>query len=200
LGGRGYSLLGFYIHDVRVKDAQGKVRNGVYCPVMFENMADPIITGREELIVPKLYSDIAIDEGKGHSSVKIGWGGHTYAEFSWQRLAECREESAPTAEEQESEGSLVHRYMPSHEIGKAICTQDVLLKKDSGLNSSIRSQRVSVPTDIELKVEDLGAEFLPTLHHVVSRLAELPVFEVLGGSVTEYHGVTNFPELEVLSV
>lgn len=40
---------------------------------------------------------------------------------------------------------------------------------------------------------------LPTLHHIVSRLAELPIFEILGGSMVESLGVTDFSEVEVLN-
>jgi acetoacetate decarboxylase len=197
LGGGGYDLLGFYIHGVCVKDSNGKVRKGVYCPLMLENLTDPIITGREELGVPKLYSDIDIVEHGSDISVQIGWRGSTYAEFSWKNLRRKGREDAVNTEEHASEGLLVHKYMPSHKISEPICENDVLLNK-SGTTSSILSQRVSVPADTGIKIEDLGVEHLPTLHHIVSRLAELPVLEVLGGSVTEYQGVTDFSEVEIL--
>ncbi|KAK4069053.1 hypothetical protein Trihar35433_5632 [Trichoderma harzianum] len=85
-GGSGYNLLGFYIHDVRVEDQKGLQRKGTYCPVMLENLTDPIITGREELGVLKLYSDVDIEESDNTCSVKISWRGNVYEQLSWQQL------------------------------------------------------------------------------------------------------------------
>ena len=64
LGGGGYNLLGAYIHDVVYKAVDGREYCGNYLPVMFEDLADPILTGREELGFPKVFSDtdITIDE------------------------------------------------------------------------------------------------------------------------------------------
>lgn len=199
LGGGGYDLLCFYIHGVCVMDSDGKMRKGIYCPLMLENLTDPIITGREELGVPKLYSDIDMEESGADCSVKIGWRGSTFAEFSWSNLTGNEKENTLTPEVQDSEGLLLHKYMPSHEIGKSICENNILLLNKAEKTSLIRSQRVSLLTETTFKIEDLGVKSLPTLHHIVSRLAEFPVFEILGGFVTESQGVTDFSEVEVLN-
>lgn len=128
LGGGGYDLLAFYIHEVRVTDSNGKMRRGIYCPLMLENLTDPIITGREELGIPKLYSDINIEESATHCSVKIGWRGNTFANFSWKNLTKIEKGHTLTPPEApDSEGLLLHKYMPSHQIGKSICENDILL-------------------------------------------------------------------------
>lgn len=200
LGGGGYDLLAFYIHEVRVTDSNGKMRRGIYCPLMLENLTDPIITGREELGIPKLYSDINIEESATHCSVKIGWRGNTFANFSWKNLTKIEKGHTLTPPEApDSEGLLFHKYMPSHQIGKSICENDILLPDKGEKTSSIQSQRVSLPIETEFKIEDLGVKILPTLHHIVSRLAELPIFEILGGSMVESLGVTDFSEVEVLN-
>jgi hypothetical protein len=197
LGGGGYDLVGFYIHGVSVQDSKGNVRRGVYCPLMLENLTDPIITGREELGIPKLYSDITIEGNEEDCSVKVGWRGSVYAEFSWKHPERSEKGDISYTDDQQSEGLLVHKYMPSHEVGKSNCENDVLLN-NSGMTSSVRSQRVSTPAGTSLKIKDLGVERLPTLHHIASRLAELPVFEILNGSVTEYQGMADFSAVEIL--
>ncbi len=45
LGGRGYDVFAFYIHGVSYKLGDGQVLKGTYCPVMFGNLADSILTG-----------------------------------------------------------------------------------------------------------------------------------------------------------
>ena len=60
LDGRGYRHYGFYIHDVVCK--------GKHLVVLFENRADPIISGREELGYAKLFCDLddKLDIPKGN--------------------------------------------------------------------------------------------------------------------------------------
>ena len=45
LGGHGYNLFALYIHGVLYKLADGQTVKGTYCPIMFENETDPILTG-----------------------------------------------------------------------------------------------------------------------------------------------------------
>jgi hypothetical protein len=50
LAGRGYDLYTLYIHGVQYRRPEdGQIFRGPFLPVLFENMADPIISGREEL-------------------------------------------------------------------------------------------------------------------------------------------------------
>ncbi|KAK0756561.1 hypothetical protein N5P37_010714, partial [Trichoderma harzianum] len=182
----GYNLLGFYIHDVCVEHQKGVQRKGTNCPVMLENLTDPIITGREELGISKLYSEIDIEESDNTCSVKISWRGNAYMQLSWQQLTPKVRESLT---EHESEGSIV---------GRASCESDVLLANDTRA-SHIDARRETLPHNATFKFQDYGAESLPTLHHIVSRLAELPVFEVVGGTITEFQGVTDFSRIEILN-
>lgn len=200
LGGGGYDLVGFYIHDVRVEDRNGRVRHGIYCPLMLENLTDPILTGREELGVPKLFSEISIEEDVDRCSVKISWRGNKYMDLSWKGLApkEREHDKSAVTPIQKSEGLLVHRYMPSHEVGKSSYENDLLLG-DKAHVPSILSHRVSSPSDVTFNIEDLGSKHLPTLHHIISRLAELPMFGIVSGSVIKTEGVTDFSHIEVLN-
>ncbi|KAM6482937.1 hypothetical protein HDV62DRAFT_359765 [Trichoderma sp. SZMC 28011] len=57
---------------------------------MLENLTDPIITGREELGVPKLYSDVDIEENDNTCSVKISWRGKVYEQLSWMATIDTK--------------------------------------------------------------------------------------------------------------
>lgn len=61
LGGSGYSHFGLYIHGVQYKKQDGTAVDGTYIPVLFENLADPIVTGRDDLGMPKIYCEIDIE-------------------------------------------------------------------------------------------------------------------------------------------
>lgn len=112
LGGGGYRLLGLWIHGVRYyattqkkqeeeEDGGAPAVHGSLLVVLFESLADPIITGREELGMPKLFCDIDIDvsesaaaEGKkdGVSArIACSWRGQTFLRMSMDGLAEEEE-------------------------------------------------------------------------------------------------------------
>lgn len=62
LGGRGYTFFGLYIHDIIYTKPSEKADmiqlKGDFMPILFENQADPIITGREELDFSKVYATL----------------------------------------------------------------------------------------------------------------------------------------------
>ncbi|CAM1509681.1 Fc.00g000160.m01.CDS01 [Cosmosporella sp. VM-42] len=59
LSGGGYNLLLFQIHGIQHKsESQGLARQGSYVALVLEDHTDPIISEREDLGWPKLYSDI----------------------------------------------------------------------------------------------------------------------------------------------
>lgn len=215
LGGGSYDLLGFYIHDVEYTARSGETLHGSYCPVMFENLTDPILSGREELGYPKLYSDISItarNDGDGDSSsveARIAWRGTDWARFRWQGLRDHAHQQPNSAEASENgshqnddgeanknnhrqEGILVHKCIPSSdkaERGKrrADAEYDVFIPASDTVET--RTKRIRQAEHAEFKFEDIGFKKLPTLHHIVSRLAEIPVFEIVEASIVEADGV-----------
>ncbi|KAJ8058947.1 hypothetical protein OCU04_011932 [Sclerotinia nivalis] len=90
LGGRGYSMLGLYVHDVVHKNpSTGAELKGDLLPVLFGNMADPIITGREELGVSKVFA--TLDEKSNSDSsfvLSSGWEGTEFCRLTLNDLKE----------------------------------------------------------------------------------------------------------------
>lgn len=200
VGGDGFKRLAFYIHGVQVRDSNGQARHGSYCPIMLENSANSSLSRREEPYLPILFSDIDVNYSETGCSARISWGGNVYARFSWKGTSVAMEEcnSAPVKVPEHSEGVFVHRYLPSLETGRSANENDVLLSQ-SDVPSSVRLNFEQSSNGTIFKIEDLGMDKLPTLHHIVSRLAELPVFEVLGGTTTMYSGIRDFSAAEVLA-
>jgi hypothetical protein len=224
LGGGSYDLLAFYIHDVEYTTRTGETLHGSYCPVMFENLTDPILSGREELGYPKLYSDISITErnkgdGDGHSSnvveARIAWRGAEWATLRWQGLRDSippKPASAKTGESGSSpatngavprakmndtpheEGMIVHKCIPASDGAdrakhRADAEYDVFIPALE--SEGTRTRRVRKAEHGEFKFQDLGFQKLPTLHHIVSRLAEIPVFGVVEASIVHADGVSD---------
>jgi acetoacetate decarboxylase len=194
LGGGGYDIATLYIHGVCYKSIDGSVRRGSYCPIMIENLADPISTGREELGIPKVFSDIHIKHDSSSCHIDISWREANWAFLEMSKLEPSSDVPDPTANH--DEGILVHKYIPSAEPGEADADYDILHPVSH--SSKVVSSRCTDVDSVRFGFHDLGPAKLPTLHPVASRLAELPILEVVRGSRFEYDGVPDFSGQERL--
>lgn len=194
LSGGGYRDFGLYIHGVQYKKENGEVLKGTYVPVLFENLADSIIAGREELGMPKLYTSIDIHERKSSYRLRTSWQGAVWGHFELEDL-EDRDPAADTGMigGEDNDGLLVHRYIP--QVGKdrkgepeaeySIFVPHVHETKVTRLR---RAQKAKIDID------GLGWDALPTLHHVVSRLSEIPIDEIIDAKITEGRGVPDMSD------
>lgn len=190
----GYSHLGLYIHGIQYKKSNGEVLKGTYMPILFESLTDPIVSGREELGMPKLYSAIDIAKVGKSYNLTIGWQGETWGRFNWTNL----EDQDPNTDKgviggEADAGILVHRYIPAvgrEHKGVAEAEYPVFVPhaEDSKIIPS-KVHRVRTTKDVSFEMDGLDWWRLPTLHHIVGRLAEIPVYEVVGAKVVEGEGV-----------
>lgn len=192
LGGSGYRHLGLYIHGVQYTKKSGDVLNGTFMPLLFESLADPIVSGREELGMPKLYC--ALDVFKRSNQYRLGasWQGATFGSFTWEGLEEVDPgEDKGTIGGSDDDGILVYRYIPSvGNRGRADIEHAVFVphaEESKVVPSKVKS--VKKATKATIKLDGLDWEALPTLHHVAGRLAEIPIYDVVGAKVVEGEGV-----------
>ncbi|KAJ5095064.1 hypothetical protein N7532_007355 [Penicillium argentinense] len=194
LGGGGYRHIGLYIHGVQYTKQNGELLKGTYMPILFESLADPIVSGREELGMPKLYTAIDIHERTSSFRLQTSWQGAVWGHFELEDL----EDQDPGADKgtiggEDDDGILVYRYMPK--VGRD-CKGDpaeeypvfVPHAQESKVVPS-KVTRVRRTKNAKVNIDGLGWDALPTLHHVVSRLAEIPIDEVIDAKITEGRGV-----------
>ncbi|EPS29292.1 hypothetical protein PDE_04241 [Penicillium oxalicum 114-2] len=194
LGGGGYRHIGLYIHGVQYKKENGEVVRGTYMPVLFENLADPIISGREELGMPKLYSAIDVFERHNSYRSQTSWQGAVWGHFELEDLEDDHQSAAKgTIGGEDDEGILVHRYIPKvgrDQKGTAEAEYPVFVPhaQESKVVSSTIT-RVRRTKNAKIEINALGWDALPTINHVVTRLEEIPVDEILEAKITEGTGV-----------
>lgn len=192
LGGSGYSHLGLYIHGVQYTKPDGSVINGTYMPILFESLTDPIVSGREELGMPKLYTAIEIFRRAESYHIKTGWQGANWGNFSLRGLKQVDPKAEQgTISGEPDDGVIVHRYIPAtgkDNKGKSEADYAcfVPFAEDTPAPSA---QRVWKADKAVFDIDGMDWDCLPTLHHIISRLADIPVYEVLGGKVVEGVGV-----------
>lgn len=183
LGGRSYNILSVSFDAVCV-GATETVRGRLQA-VVWEDSPDAIVSGREELGIPKLYAEIpaaTVSEADGTRSVRgsAGWGDHTFVEIEASGLVE-----APAAEPAEVLPNLQYKYVPrTGEWGEADVAYPVMTPAE------VPNRRTLLDLRGEGRVSFLPAEWsrLPTLCHIVDALAALEVVSYQGAGMSETIG------------
>jgi hypothetical protein len=206
LGGRGYSHFGLYIHGVECTKSDGEKVTGTYLPVLFENLADPILSGREELGFPKLFCDLDVQQDANGSKLTAGWMGSNFCSMLLSDL------SAPTANGDSAasnepsppkeEGLLFHKYIPAtgaQDRGKADVEYTAFLPDAADAQTADKKvEKTLVAKKADIKFDALDWTALPTLHHVIARLEEIPLYEIVEAKIVEGTGVSDVSSVQKL--
>lgn len=194
LGGGGYSLARLVLHGVNYTKRDGSKVFGSYIPILFEDLADPIITGRDDVGFPKLFADIAIQEDNGgNATISLKWRSTEFCRLQIEGLAEEQESrmngnveggrptnGAPPSSPPPDHGNLVYRYVPAvGRSGVADAEYAVLvphITNDGTAGPTTR--RVTQSASLEFSACDWQS--LPTLHHVAEKLAGMPIYSIEG--------------------
>ncbi|EME78798.1 uncharacterized protein MYCFIDRAFT_178899 [Pseudocercospora fijiensis CIRAD86] len=185
LGGSGYNHIGLYIHGVQYTkpDEDSTSVSGTYMPILFESLTDPIVSGREELGMPKLYSAIDVHRRTQSYHIRTSWQGATWGSFHLSGLHESDPATSTGSISGEADdGILVHRYIPATgRKNKGLAEADyACFDRFAEAEPKPRAERLWVAESARFEIDGLVWDQLPTLHHVVGRLAELPVYEIWG--------------------
>ncbi|KAK5216029.1 hypothetical protein LTR72_010905 [Exophiala xenobiotica] len=187
LEGRGY------IHDVTVKGETETV-TGDYLTVLYEGMADPVTSGREELGTAKLYaelSEIAIDT---EYTLEAKWEGFTFIKVHITGLKEVPIGSEkPKTSFGPSDGILHYKYIPATgRPGFADAEYPCITPfKDPPAKGVPLKEAVGTQGKVTL---DTGTwHNLPTMHHVVDALSKLKVKEIVDSRLFWQRGSDDIP-------
>ena len=187
LGGRGYNELVFYIHGVQGVKADGSSLPGSFLGVTFVDSADVIVGDREDLGMPKVFCDLHTQRTGSTYVLKASWHGTEFAEMRLYDVVETTAEAMGKGVD--SDRVFTHRYIPAMgNKAEPIADSIVCLPSVRTLRSDEKRKRAARGV-VNLTKHD--AKALPTLHHILARLAELPIFEVIEGTVVEGAGMLN---------
>lgn len=193
LGGSGYRHIGLYIHGVNYKTKSGEVISGTFMPILFESLTDPIVSGREELGMPKLYCSIDIYRRASQYRIQTGWQGAQWGTMSLEGLTEVDPKTeAGTIGGESDAGILVWRYVPAPRPNRGQADVQHLTfvphaEESKVVPSTVHKVLKAQKASFTLDPQDW--ETLPTMHHIVDRLADIPIYEVMSAKVVEGTGV-----------
>jgi hypothetical protein len=206
LGGGGYSHCGLYIHGVNYTKHDGSKIFGTYLAVLFENLADPIITGRDELGMPKLFCDIEARVEGDSASVSLAWRGAQFGEIKVSGLSTPQPAPASSAEPAQrmpgppppppEQGQFAHRYVPAvGQPGKADADYAVFIPYPKPATGDAEPQTLTTAT-ASAKFEARDWQSLPTIHNVAKGLADMPNYGVVEAKVVKAQGVSDVSAAE----
>jgi len=188
LAGHGYNMIA--VTAAAVFEGEEDELAGNYTLVVWENLADPILIGREVQGIPKIYADIP-----DHRVVEGRWNceanhfGHRILDLSVDQLRPVTEEEI-LAHGEATEGKthpMSWRYLP-------------------GISGSSRglSQFTTFPSEIHISDVEIGEgrvdwqhltwEQNPTQFHIVNALADLPVLDWLPAMVVKCSSNLTLPQ------
>lgn len=192
LGGGGYNHCGLYIHGVKYTKRDGTVIKGTHLPVLFESLTDPIVSGRDELGMNKIFCDIDIDRSTDSYRARCSWRGAEFLDFELPNLqADDPATEHGTIGGEADYGILTYKYIPAvGEPGKADVEYPcVVPHEEDNKTAPATVKAVARSASPSIKFDAKDWESLPTLHHVTSGLAKIPIYEILSAKVVEGTGV-----------
>jgi len=178
LAGRGYNWVEV-LFDATYRGSRDVV-DGEFVAVMWESIPDPVLPGREEIGLPKMFADIpAWESAAGDTTVRASWDGFEFCTLTLDGLdlapwdTSQEETAVPSRAGLSGSGHrMYYKYIP---------------RTGSWAEADAAYATCSPPANYEVKVlqtwEGAGSvafheatwEQLPTLVHIVNPLAALPV-------------------------
>lgn len=194
LAGRGYNTLGV-IFPAFFRGDRDNVR-GSFLSVLWENLADPILTGREELGFSKIYCELPEPQISGaEAQCSAGWLGFDFMNMSLHDLVPKSVETPSESSDDTIDGTLHYKYIPkTGEWGVPDVAYPVITPVSGG-HRKILEEWVG---DGSLTWNRAKWEDLPTQFNVINALADLEVLEVLDGTLTRSVGGKDLSDQRIL--
>lgn len=199
LAGRGYNVLGVSF-PVIFNGKQDRAR-GDLLTVLWENLADPIITGREDLGFNKIYCELPepiVLRGETHCIAT--WLGFRFLDITVRNLTPVPpEEFPPPVPEQAADGTLTgmlhYKYIPkTGDWGEA----DVEYATLTPAHTPNRVVTEMWSGEGTVEFHKATWEDLPTLYTIVNAFNGLEIKEYRGASIVKTIGGKDLSDQRIL--
>ncbi|KAI8632362.1 hypothetical protein F5Y19DRAFT_472390 [Xylariaceae sp. FL1651] len=188
LGGGSYNKCGLYIHGVEYTKKDRTSIVGTYLAVLFMDVPDSIIPGREELGMDTTYCELDINRKPETYRLAASWRGAKFLDLSLKDLEidDSSTEHGTVGGENDS-GILTYRYISAvGEPSKADVEYACIVphvEEPGTVVPQVKAVTRSMNADIKFNAGDWKS--LPTLHHIASGLAQIPIYGIASAQVVE---------------
>jgi acetoacetate decarboxylase len=171
LAGWGYNLV--TVNLSAVYKSEDQPIHAPYCLVMWENMTDPILSGRELLGVPKIYADIPDHQQIGGAwYTRASHFGNKIMDMSIEGLTRLPDENLKEINQAGKESALFGwKYFPATGQPGASVSHPTLFPSESITKEAWMGKG-------KIQWQHLTWEQNPTQFHIVNAIADLPILEM----------------------
>lgn len=193
LAGRGYNTLG--VTCPVVFRGERADTSGSFLMVLWENLTDPIITGREELGYPKIYGELPEPRHlNGTVTCSAGWLGHQFMSMTVREQTKLDDnEMADLAVNQP--GLLLYKYMPRTQHWGEHDVEYFTFTPPPDLSPYLKGAWTG---EGSVSFQESTWEDLPTLFNIVNALASLPILETRPSRTLMTVGGTDYRSQQIL--
>lgn len=195
LAGRGYNTLG--VSFPAVFNGKKDQAVGRLLTVLWENLTDPILTGREELGFSKIYCELPEPRTiNGQTHCIASWMGFKFLDLKlWNMKKQTLEEVAKSSRRQRNDGTLHYKYMPrTGEWGTPDIKYAVLTP--SGNSNSVVKEVWRGEGSVQF--HKATWEDLPTQFNIVNAIHGLEIKEYRGASIVKSVGGKDLSDQRIL--
>ncbi len=201
LAGRGYNTLGVSV-PVEFRGERDRAE-GSFLFVLWENLTDPIITGREELGFSKVYAELPPPRAVGDDAhISASWLGFTFLDMSLTDMQSVELQSGASGSTAANarpdgilRGQMHYKYMPrTGEWGKADASYAVITPAGNSNARTVAAAR----GDGSLRFHRARWEDMPTQYMIVNAFADLDVVEFRGASISSNVGGKDLSDQHII--
>ena len=198
LAGRGYNTFGITVPVTYHGD--NEIVHGELLWVIWENMADPIITGREDLGFAKIYCEIPEPQPMDNDIIcRASWDGFEFSAMTFKNLQEVTAEEFPADPEgcEPSSGTLHYKYFPKTGCpGEADVAYAALTPADW---PNLKIEQAMLADTAIININKATWEQLPTQVHIVNTLAELTLGKCTSATLVKMRGSKDLSDTRILT-
>lgn len=193
LAGRGYATLG--VTFPATFKGESDTANGPFLTVLWENLCDPILTGREDIGFSKIYCELPeprFCNGEAHGMA--AWLGFQFMDIQVTNMTE-RTEEAGLGNGKPVDGTLHYKYFPRTQDWGESDVAYAVMTPSGGSNQRVVEAWTG---EGEVTWQRARWEDLPTQYNIVNAFADLEVKGAVRGSVTKTIGGKDLSDQRVL--
>ncbi len=198
LAGRGYNVLG--ISFPAMFRGERDQAQGSFLSVLWENLTDPIITGREELGFSKIYCELPDPfTFEGETRLYASWMGFRFLDV---RVGDMRKLSVSDIKVEETrrrqqagDGVLHYKYIPRTGQWGMSDVEYACLTPATALNRVVKAQWTGRGT---VQFHKARWEDMPTQYNIVNVFHTLDIKEPRGASITKTIGAKDLGDQRIL--
>lgn len=193
LAGRGYNTFGVSIPATY--RGRAETVHGELLLVLWENMAEPIVTGREELGFSKVYCDLPEAQSvDGGIICRASWDGCGFATLRMTGIRAIPLTSLPTPDA--SEGLLHYKYLPRTGAPGVADVEYAVLTPNTGSHLTVRSAMQARRAECTFRRSTW--QELPTLVHIVNTLSDIEWGENVEATIMRTIGAKDLSDQRIL--